>query len=218
MRDDEVLDPAVATIAALARQPAALGDAARARVMLAVQAETLRARPGRVERRFGWALDPRPIRLSPAAALAIAAGLVGIGVALGVVGRARSFLAPDGAPVAAVVRDATPAAAHGATPSGAPVVPAGARAAQVTFVLVAPQASEVTVVGNFNDWNPAAHPLQRTATGGTWSVTVPLEAGRHEYSFVVDGKHWMPDPAAPLAPEDGFGVANSVLLVSGSTS
>ena len=218
MRDDETLDPTVATIALLARQPAALGDAARARVMLAVEAEMLRARPGRVTRRFGWALDPRPIRLSPAGAFAIAAGLVGIGMALGIVGRARSFLVPEGAGVAAAVQGVAPAPLSGVTPRGAPVVPEGARAAQVKFVLVAPQASEVTVVGNFNDWNPATHPLQRTATGGTWSVTIPLEAGRHEYSFVVDGKHWMPDPAAPLAPEDGFGVANSVLLVSGSTS
>ena len=217
MHDDERLDPTIATIALLARQPAALGEPARARVMLAVEAEMLRARPGTEKRRFGWALDPRPLRLSPIGAFAIAAGLVGIGIVLGFGGRGGSIVAPESAPVA-TVPGVAPAPLSGATPRGAPVVPAGARAAQVKFVLVAPQASEVTVVGNFNDWNPAAHPLQRTATGGTWSVTVPLEAGRHEYSFVVDGKHWMPDPAAPLAPEDGFGVANSVLLVSGSTS
>lgn len=213
MREDETLDPVVATIAMRARQPATLDDAVRARVMLAVQAETLRGRPGTETRRFGWALDPRPVRLSPVGAMAIAAGLVGIGIAVGVVGRARTFLAPV-APTAAV---SAPALAP-STPWGTPVVPAGRRAAQVKFVLVAPQASHVTVVGNFNDWNPSAHPMQRTPTGGTWTVTVPLEAGRHEYSFVVDGDHWMPDPAAPLAAEDGFGVANSVLLVSGSTS
>lgn len=214
MHEDDTLDPAVASLAALARQPATLGDAVRARVMLAVQTETMSGRPGRERHRFGWALEPRPVRLSPVGALALAAGLVGIGVAVGLVGRARTFLLPAERPAA--VADAVPY--KGATPASMPVVAAGSGAAQVKFVLVAPQASQVTVVGNFNGWNPTANPMERTPTGGTWTVTVPLEAGRHEYSFVVDGSHWVPDPSAPLASEDGFGTANSVLLVSGSTS
>lgn len=211
MPDDDMLDPTVATIARLAQRPVPVPAAVRARVMLAVQAEMLRGRPGNA-RRLGWLVEARSVRLSPLAGLALAAGLVGVGAALGVVGRAKSML--TAAPAAGTVAEA-PAAA---TPAGIPVVPAGSRAAHVKFVLVAPQASHVTVVGDFNNWNPSAHPMERTPTGGTWTVTVPLEAGRHEYSFVVDGKHWMPDPAAPLAPDDGFGVANSVLLVSGSTS
>lgn len=211
MPDDDMLDPTVATIARLAQRPVPVGAAARARVMLAVQAEMVRGRPGRA-RRFGWLVEARPVRLSPLAGFALAAGLVGVGVAVGLLGRAKSVLQPPAAATSVA------ASANAATPSGTPVVPAGSRAAHVKFVLVAPQASQVTVVGDFNDWNPAAHPMERTPTGGTWTVTVPLEAGRHEYSFVVDGKHWMPDPAAPLAPDDGFGVANSVLLVSGSTS
>lgn len=215
MHEDETKDPAVATVVTLARRPVSLGDAARARVMLAVQAELMRAPVG-APPRFAWALAPRSLRLSPLATTLLAAGLVGIGVVLGI--GARSVAGPTDGALTPVARNTPAAAPDGYTPSGVPVVPAGATAAQVKFVLVAPQASEVTVVGNFNGWNPAAHPMRRTATGGTWSVTVPLEAGRHEYSFVVDGKHWMPDPAAALAPADGFGVANSVLLVSGSTS
>lgn len=214
MHEDDTLDPAVASLVALARQPATLDEAARARVMLAVQTEMLGGRPGRERRRFAWALEPRPIRLSPIGALALAAGLVGVGVAVGLVGRARAFLLPEERPAAV----ASAAPYQGVTPASMPVVPAGGGAAQVKFVLVAPQASQVTVVGNFNGWNPSANPMERTPTGGTWTVTVPLEAGRHEYSFVVDGNHWVPDPAAPLASEDGFGTANSVLLVSGSTS
>lgn len=213
MHEDDTLDPAVASFAALARQPATLDDAVRARVMLAVQTATLTGRPGRERRPLAWALDPRPIRLSPIGAMALAAGLVGLGVAVGVIGRARSFLLPEQQPAAVAE-----APYQGVTPASMPVVPASGGAAQVKFVLVAPQASQVTVVGNFNGWNPSANPMERTPTGGTWTVTVPLEAGRHEYSFVVDGSHWVPDPSAPLASEDGFGTANSVLLVSGSTS
>jgi 1,4-alpha-glucan branching enzyme len=88
----------------------------------------------------------------------------------------------------------------------------------VKFVLVAPQAARVSLVGDFNRWDPAATPMERTPTGGTWSVVIPLTAGRHEYAFVVDGKQWLPDPSAPLAPVDGFGAPNSVVLVRGSSS
>lgn len=210
--DDDMLDATVATVALMARRPARLSTAARARVLLAVHAEALRGRPGSPRHRLGWVVQPRSVRLSPLAGLALAAGLVGIGLVVGLVGRARNLIAPDLLPSATAERMAL----GGGTPAGTPIVPTGAEAASVKFVLVAPQASEVTVVGDFNNWNPSAHPMART--GGTWTVTVPLEAGRHEYSFVVDGKHWMPDPAAPLAPDDGFGVANSVLLVSRSTS
>jgi len=224
--DHEVLDPTLAAIVTMARRPVALGDAARARIELAIQAEAASGRPGR-RHGWAWALEPRALRLSPLGAMAMAAGLVGIGIAMGLVGQARTLLVPRTATSAAITpstvaptlgaADPATSAVGGSTPSGVPVVSAGNRA-QVKFVLFAPGASQVTVVGDFNRWSPTAHPMQRTQTGGTWTITVPLGAGRHEYSFVVDGKHWMPDPAAPLAADDGFGVANSVLLVSGSTS
>jgi hypothetical protein len=52
-------------------------------------------------------------------------------------------------------------------------------------------------------------------------VALPLHSGRHVYAFVVngvDGVQWLADPSAPLAPEDGLGAPNSVVLVGGSTS
>jgi len=79
----------------------------------------------------------------------------------------------------------------------------------------------VALVGDFNDWNAAATPMARTPTGGTWSVALPLKPGRHVYAFVVDGVNgvqWVTDPGAPLAPADGFGTPNSVVLVGGSSS
>ena len=216
MPDDDMLDPTVATIAAIARRPVRLDASARARVMLAVDTEIRRERPGRARHPFGWFTERRTVHLSPLGGFAVAAGLVGIGVVVaGLAGTTRPEPSDTGHDVAPMAVAGAPVIG-GTTPASLPTVPAGARDAAIKFVLVAPQASQVTVVGDFNDWNPAAHPMERI--GGTWTVTVPLEAGRHEYSFVVDGKHWMPDPAAPLAPDDGFGVANSVLLVSRSTS
>jgi 1,4-alpha-glucan branching enzyme len=88
----------------------------------------------------------------------------------------------------------------------------------VHFVLVAPKATSVSVVGSFNDWDPTATPLHRTAAGGSWVVAVPLQAGRHQYAFIVDGVHWTADPVAAPAVEDDFGVPNSVVTVGEATT
>ena len=82
----------------------------------------------------------------------------------------------------------------------------------VQFMFVAPSANRVALVGEFNDWDPAATPMLR-APGGAWHVVLPLNTGRHVYAFVVDGTSWVADPQAPLAPERWFGAGNSVLLV-----
>ena len=81
-------------------------------------------------------------------------------------------------------------------------------------MLVAPAATRVALVGEFNDWDPSATPMSR-AGGGAWHVALPLTQGRHVYAFVVDGSSWVADPQAPLAPERWFGAQNSVVLVNG---
>ena len=83
----------------------------------------------------------------------------------------------------------------------------------VRFVFVAPYASRVALVGDFNAWNPAAMPMRRSVDGRAWLLDVPLPPGRHVYSFIVDGD-LAPDPAAPRAGDDDFGVPSSVVLVS----
>jgi hypothetical protein len=85
----------------------------------------------------------------------------------------------------------------------------------VRFDLTAPDAGGVTLVGDFNGWDRQATPMRRAKTPGTWTVSVPLERGRHVYGFVVDGVRWVADPMAPLAPADGFGGVNSIVVVNG---
>jgi AMP-activated protein kinase-like protein len=82
----------------------------------------------------------------------------------------------------------------------------------VRFVLVAPDAKAVSLAGTFNQWNARATPLVRTGANGTWTATLTLPAGQHQYAFVVDGVRWVPDPGAP-AVDDGFGRRNSVLTL-----
>ena len=75
-------------------------------------------------------------------------------------------------------------------------------------------ASQVVVVGDFNDWDPDATPLRPGNEGGTWRVELKLPPGRYRYTFLVDGRRWVPDPAEPRAADDDFGAPTSVLTVS----
>ncbi len=84
----------------------------------------------------------------------------------------------------------------------------------VQFVLVAPGAASVALVGDFNDWDTTTTPMRPVRSGGLWSVTIPLAAGRHRYAFLVDGSRWLADPSAPRAPDD-FGTPSSVVTVGG---
>jgi len=82
----------------------------------------------------------------------------------------------------------------------------------VQFRLEAPEASTVRLAGSFTDWRPDYELYQ--AASGIWTITLPLPPGVHDYSFIVDGQRWVPDPLAP-AVDDGFGGINSrIALVS----
>jgi Carbohydrate-binding module 48 (Isoamylase N-terminal domain) len=85
----------------------------------------------------------------------------------------------------------------------------------VRFTLVAPNASRVALVGDFNGWNPTALPLKRSSDGQRWEIEVPLAPGRYAYSFVVDGA-LARDPSAPQAAGDDFGSPSSVVMVRGT--
>jgi hypothetical protein len=85
---------------------------------------------------------------------------------------------------------------------------------RVQFVLVAPTARKVAVVGDFNGWD-ASH-VQYQAMhrgGGVWSVTAPIPTGHHRYSFIVDDSVWVADPQAPRAIDKDFGLTNSAIVV-----
>jgi Glycogen recognition site of AMP-activated protein kinase len=84
----------------------------------------------------------------------------------------------------------------------------------VQFVLVAPDAKKVAVVGDFNGWDAKHAGYQaHHSGGGVWSVTASLPVGHHRYSFVVDDSLWVADPSAPRAVDNDFGVTNSAIIV-----
>jgi 1,4-alpha-glucan branching enzyme len=64
----------------------------------------------------------------------------------------------------------------------------------VDFFCHAPQAKSVSLIGDFNQWQPAAHPMTRRPDGG-WSIRLELPHGHHQYLFLVDGQPTL-DPNA----------------------
>jgi len=85
--------------------------------------------------------------------------------------------------------------------------------AAVTFTLNMPDASNVEVIGSFNQWTPNGFRMHWDEKGGLWVLSVPLERGRYEYVFLVDGKTILPDPKAVMQQDDGFGNKNSILII-----
>ena len=85
--------------------------------------------------------------------------------------------------------------------------------AAVTFTLNMPDASNVEVIGSFNQWTPNGFRMDWDEKRGLWVLSVPLERGRYEYAFLVDGKTILPDPKAFMQQDDGFGNKNSILII-----
>lgn len=70
----------------------------------------------------------------------------------------------------------------------------------VTFLCRAPAATEVHLVGDFNDWNSLASPMKRQVDGA-WRVELLLCHGQHEYLFLVDGQ--------PTLDANAYGIARN---------
>jgi hypothetical protein len=196
--DMDSLDPFVQEIAAEARRPVAIDPAARRRLLEALRAEPVPRRRSR----FEWLLEPRRFALPPLATVALAAGLVGIGVVSGY----------------AIHRDGRGPTEQLRAGVAGSQLPDSLAPRAIKFVLIAPKAARVSVVGDFNGWSTSANPMREQGADGTWTVFVPLKPGLHVYSFVVDGTHFVADPTAPIAPDDGYGQKSSVVLVGGSSS
>jgi 1,4-alpha-glucan branching enzyme len=75
------------------------------------------------------------------------------------------------------------------------------------------QASTAAVVGDFNGWDPSAHPMKQTAEGGFW-VTVSLDSGtKYRYRFLLDGTRWENERDADEYAPNNFGTQDSVIVV-----
>ena len=203
---DSEMDPIIEQIAREARRPAGVNPEAKARLLDAIRAEGAAGSMDDVD-------VVTPIRegilLSSGRFAALAAGLVGVGALLGLGFGLSRDSQQTGRPLVVAATDSSSR------------LPASITDTVMTFVFVTHGATKVSIVGDFNQWNADATPMQRIDDTNAWKVTVPLSAGRHLYSFYAvgaDGEKWIADPNAPSS-DDGFGRANSVILVGkGSAS
>lgn len=218
----EALDPLLVAVAGELRRPVRLDAALDERIMAVVAAEP---RPRRetpptvaspvsggaavplagaaARQAWRWLRRPRVVQFTPLGGLSAVAGMA----ALLLVALRLGGVSDDAATAAA------PATVASAPAAGAAAVAVDS-VQVIQFVLVAPGAQTVALVGDFNDWQAGATPLRAAAAGRVWSVEVPLAAGRHRYAFVVDDDRWVPDPSAPRAPGDDFGTPSSVVTVA----
>jgi 1,4-alpha-glucan branching enzyme len=82
---------------------------------------------------------------------------------------------------------------------------------KIQFIIEAVDAKKVSLVGEFNNWNPDADPMQRDGNG-TWAKTKMLPPGNIEYKFWVDGQ-WVQDPENLRVCPNCFGTQNNIVKV-----
>lgn len=86
-----------------------------------------------------------------------------------------------------------------------------AKLSEVVFFLQAPQAKEVYLAADFNDWrlDTASRMEQKN---GQWTKRLKLLPGRYHYRFVIDGK-WTEDPNNTKKETNPFGELNSLIEI-----
>jgi 1,4-alpha-glucan branching enzyme len=82
----------------------------------------------------------------------------------------------------------------------------------INFICNAPQAQSISLVGDFNGWNPASHRMKQMPDGA-WLLTVELKHGHHRYAFLVDGALTL-DPRAQGITRNDHGERVSLVPVS----
>lgn len=76
-----------------------------------------------------------------------------------------------------------------------------------------PDAKEVFLVGDFNNWSPRADRMVKRQ--GAFRKSKRLAPGEYQYKFLIDGE-WHADPSAAIQVLNEFGTNNSVIEVCGT--
>ncbi len=82
---------------------------------------------------------------------------------------------------------------------------------EVVLTVKAPQASEVFIAGEFNNWKLDEN-SRMEQTNGCWTKRLKLDNGKYRYRFVIDG-NWSEDPANPVTQLNNYGTLDSLLEV-----
>ncbi len=165
------------------RRPVEIDPALDGRVMREIASLPRRSSRASLRAAWRWLTTPRLLALTPLGGLGAAAVLAAL-----IIGLAQRR-------------------------GEAPPLPPGPGSRDFQFVVVAPGATQVSLVGDFNDWDATRTPMRRSSGAALWTAVVPLAPGRYRYAYLVDDRRWLPDPAAPAARDDEYGTPSSVLTV-----
>ena len=81
----------------------------------------------------------------------------------------------------------------------------------VHFAVWAPNADKVSVIGDFNGWNPASHPMRSLGVSGIWEIFVPNVGDGERYKYEIrsrEGAHLQKaDPYGVFFESDASGAA-----------
>ena len=74
---------------------------------------------------------------------------------------------------------------------------------------------QVNLFGQFNSWDRSSLPMSDEDRKGIYQINIPLDPGRYEYKFYVDGAELI-DPQNPVRVPNGLGDYNSVIIIEPS--
>lgn len=85
---------------------------------------------------------------------------------------------------------------------------------EVTFEFAATEAKEVSIVGDFNNWQPVVMKQARKA-GSPFRAKVRMpKDGQFQFRYLVDGEVWQNDEAADAYWPNEHGSENSVVFTA----
>jgi uncharacterized membrane protein len=76
----------------------------------------------------------------------------------------------------------------------------------VRFVINAPGATRVALLGEFNAWSKTANWLTQDEKTGMWIARLAVPRGAERYAFVVDGDEWVGAPSPNRISLDSMGI------------
>lgn len=86
---------------------------------------------------------------------------------------------------------------------------------KVTFKVgkeLAGDASNISLLGEFNDWSDSANELKKLKDG-SFSTTVDLESDReYQFRYLADGRNWLNEDEADGYVPSGFGDAQNAVI------
>ncbi len=81
----------------------------------------------------------------------------------------------------------------------------------VSFYFESTAASSVSLIGNFNNWDPFATPMK--GEDGEWFVQLKLDPGVYQYAFLINGTKTVSDPNEYGSIKNDLGTYNSVFVL-----